>query len=78
VQGMSKAAQALHGGPDSSHCDATLVSALDVTDWQNVSYLNLADTTRVACLAQTIGFLGSLSLGLRTLWLCDWRRRRWT
>jgi len=56
VQGMSRAAHALHGGPDSSHCDGASVGG-QIEAAQNRRYLNFTHTARVASLPQAVGLL---------------------
>ena len=69
VQGMSRAAQARHGGPDSSHCTAGQPLLMNV-DMQQ-TYLHFTYATRVAGLAQAIGLIGCvlLRLTIRLVWL---------
>ena len=58
VHGISNAAQARQGGPDSSHCPEALSAFLE-TFYQSsgIAYLYFSYAARVACFAQAISFL---------------------
>lgn len=78
VHGISRATQALQGGPDSSHWSRGRESATRCVDpvqvqvrgaWaRGVAYLDLADAARIAGLAQSVWLgLWGVGLGLRRI-----------